>query len=320
MTLSLFENDAPHQEPSRLTAFSGNRINRDAEHRGPNCLQEALAVAGAHQLAIAGNQLLLKPVGPRFDPLFSAEELADLEPDHERAVLLGTTQSGEPRIAVPLRAATEDIAERYRLTDARTAFRDALIDEEMLGALAQGLSLLHWNGANLFCGKCGTKTESQLGGYKRSCPNCGHMMFPRTDPVVIMLTVDVKRDLVLLGRGHHFAPGMYSTLAGFVEPGETIEDAVRRETLEESGIRIGRVRYHASQPWPMPHSLMIGCYAQALNEEIKRDEQELADCRWFTRAEVAAMLEADPAGEGPFAPPPGAIAHRLMRDFVEWKR
>jgi NAD+ diphosphatase len=134
-----------------------------------------------------------------------------------------------------------------------------------------------------------------------------------------MMTIDIERDLCLLGRGAHFAPGMYSCLAGFVEPGETIEQAVRRETHEESGVEIGRVRYHASQPWPMPHTLMIGCYAEALSFDISRDEIELEDCRWFTRAEVATMLEAA-AGEGFSAPPGGAIAHRLMRDWVEWTK
>jgi NAD+ diphosphatase len=103
--------------------------------------------------------------------------------------------------------------------------------------------------------------EGKAGGYRRVCTACGHMVFPRTDPVVIMLTIDVERDLCLLGRSPHFPEGMYSCLAGFVEPGETIENAVRRETHEEAGIRVGRVRYHASQPWPMPHTLMIGCYA-----------------------------------------------------------
>jgi NAD+ diphosphatase len=320
MSISLFETDAPHPEASRLTAFSGNRLDRAAEHRTEDCLEQAVAHDGAHILVLAGGKLVLKHDDQVLDALFAKHELAGLHPDMETLILLGYRQNGEPRLAVSLTMPLEQLESQFKITDARSAFRDSLLDEETLGEVAQALSLTHWNAANRFCGKCGTKSESQLGGYKRSCPTCGHMMFPRTDPVVIMLTVDVANDRVLLGRGHQFAPGMYSTLAGFVEPGETIEDAVRRETLEESGIETGRVRYHASQPWPMPHSLMIGCYAEALSHEIRRDEQELADCRWFTRAEVAAMLEADPAGDGPFAPPRGAIAHRLMRDWVEWSR
>jgi NAD+ diphosphatase len=116
---------------------------------------------------------------------------------------------------------------------------------------------------------------------------------------------------------------MYSCLAGFLEPRETIEPTVRRETLEESGIKVGRVRYHASQPWPMPHSLMIGCYAEAISFDIRRDETELEDCRWFTRDETAEMIERSAtsgAAAGTTTPPPkGAIAHRLMRDWLDWK-
>ena len=134
----------------------------------------------------------------------------------------------------------------------------------------------------------------RAGGYKRLCPACGTEHFPRTDPVAIMLTV--TRERCLLGRGRHFAPGMYSALAGFIEPGETIEDAVRRETLEEAGIRLGRVVYHASQPWPFPYSLMIGCFGEALNDDISADANELEDCRWFARDEVLAMLAGDASG------------------------
>jgi NAD+ diphosphatase len=111
---------------------------------------------------------------------------------------------------------------------------------------------------------------------------------------------------------------MYSCLAGFVEPGETIENAVRRETLEESGIHTGRIRYHASQPWPMPHTLMLGCFAEAKSKDVKYDTQELEDCRWFTREETLEMLER-PGVTGKAPPPKGAIAHRLMRDWIEWK-
>ena len=127
-----------------------------------------------------------------------------------------------------------------------------------------------------------------------------------------MLTV--ARDKCILGRSKHFAPGMYSALAGFIEPGETIENAVRRETLEEAGIRLGRVVYHASQPWPFPYSLMIGCYGEALSEEIDADLEELEDCRWFSREEVLTML--DRTHPTRFVPPKGAIAYHLIRDWA----
>ena len=317
MTATLFDTDAPHPEPSELTAFSGNKLDRQAEYRADDCVEKALAVEGTHILAFSGSRLILKHDGQILDPLFSAYELAELKPDFDAAVLLGYKENGEPRIAVPVLIPAEELASHYKPTEARALFRDSLIQGELLGEVAQAVALLNWNAANLFCGKCGSPTEIKLGGYKRACTKCDHMMFPRTDPVVIMLTIDVERDRCLLGRSHHFQEGMYSCLAGFVEPGETIENAVRRETFEEAGIEIGRVRYHASQPWPMPHSLMIGCYAEARSVEIKIDTQEMQDVRWFGRAEAAVMLEASP-GNPYFAPVEGAIAHRLLRDWIEW--
>ena len=152
------------------------------------------------------------------------------------------------------------------------------------------------------------------GGAKRRCESCGAEHFPRTDPVVIMLAVRDGR--CLLGRGPQFPEGWYSTLAGFVEPGETVEEAVRREILEESGIRIGTVTYLASQPWPFPHSLMLGCLGEAIGDTIDFDKTELEDCRWFSRDEVAQML-AGTHPEGIVSPPGGAIARALIRYWAE---
>ena len=152
------------------------------------------------------------------------------------------------------------------------------------------------------------------GGYRRDCPACNAQYFPRTDPVAIMLAIDGDR--CLMGRQARFAPGTYSCLAGFIEPGETIEDAVRREIAEEAGIRIGAVVYHASQPWPFPMTLMIGCFAQATSTEIVPDTDELEDCRWFTREETLAMLAGEHA-DGLATPPRMAIAHTLIRAWAE---
>jgi NAD+ diphosphatase len=151
-------------------------------------------------------------------------------------------------------------------------------------------------------------------GAKRHCAACGAEHFPRTDPVAIMMVV--RGEMCLLGRGPHFPAGMLSCLAGFVEQGETIEDAVRRETREESGIIVGDVRYIASQPWPMPHSLMIGCIAQAHSETIAHDATELELCGWFSRGAVRQMLDGTHP-DGFSAPLKGAIAGTLMQLWVE---
>lgn len=319
MTSRIFSDTAPPLEASNLTAFAQNKLVRDSEHRDEESLKQALAVEGAHILAFSGGKLILKHDGQVLDPLFAPYELPEFDPDFENAVLLGFQPTGEPRIAVPVRCAIDDLAAHFKAADARTLYRDELLGEELLGEVAQGLSLVHWNNDNRFCGRCGGAMQARIGGYKRVCSVCEHSIFPRTDPVVIMLTIDEERDLCLLGRSHRFPEGMYSCLAGFVEPGETIENAVRRETMEESGIAVGRVAYHASQPWPMPHTLMMGCFSEALSREINRDEAELADCRWFSRSEVEAMV-AMTGADGRSAPLKGAIAHRLMVDWLEWPR
>nr|WP_274706803.1 NAD(+) diphosphatase [Allorhizobium sonneratiae] len=312
----MFDHDAPHPEASQLTAFAGNELNRLAEARTEESLAEALKRDGLHILAFSGNRLVLKHEEQVLDPLFAPYELADLAPDPDNAVLLGYKANGEPRIALPVLAEESRFAQGYKLITARELYRDTDLEAELIGEAAQGFSLLHWNSENRFCGSCGQPMQPRIGGYKRECPACGRISFPRTDPVAIMLCVDEKEDRVLLGRGVHFPEGMYSCLAGFIEPAETIENAVRREVLEESGTRIGRVRYHASQPWPVPHQLMIGVLAEALSFEITRDEAELADCRWFSRDEVKAMI--DLRSEAAKAPAKGTIAHRLMSDWLDW--
>jgi NAD+ diphosphatase len=189
-----------------------------------------------------------------------------------------------------------------------------LVDAGDLPSLAAGKALINWHARHRFCPNCGTGTIATQGGWRRDCPACKVQHFPRTDPVVIMLALDGEH--ALLGRSHRFAPGMWSCLAGFVEPGETIEEAVRREVREETGVCCGRVRYFASQPWPFPTSLMIGCHTQALAREIVIDRAELAEARWFAREEVALML-ARRHPNGLSAPAPHAIAHHIVRAWVE---
>lgn len=169
-------------------------------------------------------------------------------------------------------------------------------------------SLVDWHARHRFCAQCGETTSLAKGGWQRGCGTCNTQHFPRTDPVTIMLAEHNGR--LMLGRGKGWPEGSFSALAGFVEPGETIEEAVIREVYEEAGVRVRDVSYVASQPWPFPSQLMIGCHSHADSDELVIDETEMAEVIWFERSEVEAAL----AGDGPFrAPPPHAIAHTLMQ-------
>jgi NAD+ diphosphatase len=200
------------------------------------------------------------------------------------------------------------------VTDLRSIAVRAMVHGDHLPPLAEGKALLNWHGRHRFCPNCGAPTSPVEGGWRRDCRSCGTQHFPRTDPVAIMLPIADER--CVLGRSHRFQAGMWSCLAGFVEPGETIEEAVRRETREEVGIVCGRVDYFASQPWPFPTSLMIGCHAEALSQDIMIDRAELDDARWFAREEVAAMLGRRHPG-GLSTPPTVAIAYHIIRAWVE---
>jgi len=173
-------------------------------------------------------------------------------------------------------------------------------------------SLTDWHARHRFCAQCGGDTKLAKGGWQRNCAACEASHFPRTDPVTIMLVEHEGR--LMLGRGLGWPEGRFSALAGFVEPGESIEEAVAREVLEEAGVRVRDVTYVASQPWPFPSQLMIGCHSHTDSDELTIDETEMAEVEFFTRAQVQAAM----AGDGPFvAPPPHAIAHHLMQWWIE---
>ena len=313
MSLSIFETSAPHDEPSQLTAFAINTLDRRSEHRTEGELQEALGKSDTRFFAFSKGNALVK----QGRSLLTLNDIEQFEPDFDNAAIIGWTNEGSARVTVSIKLDEEQLKEGDQLLNPRSIYSNNLLEGDLLGQLAQAASINAWINSTLFCGVCGHKTKPRAGGYNRQCTGCEKMHFPRTDPVVIMLIIDEKNDRCLMGRSPHFATQMYSTLAGFVEPGETIEDAVRRETFEESGIKVGRVRYHASQPWPMPHTLMIGCIAEALTTEIDYDSEELEDCRWFSREEVAERLKHS-EGEDRLSPPKGAIAHRLLQDWLDW--
>jgi NAD+ diphosphatase len=257
----------------------------------------------------------LKNTSTGHDPLFTAAETGGLGETAEVAFI--GLLDGAARFAVALSpSATAMLQARpdIELIDLRSIAMRGLLEGDHLSALAEGKALLNWHARHRFCPNCGAATRAAEGGWRRDCPACRTLHFPRTDPVVIMLAIAGER--CVLGRSPRFQSGMWSCLAGFVEPGETVEEAVRRETREEAGIVCGPVAYFASQPWPFPMSLMIGCYAQARSREIVIDRTELDDARWFERDEVALMLSGRHP-DGFTAPLPHAIAHLILRAWVE---
>ncbi|MDR3089722.1 MAG: NAD(+) diphosphatase [Desulfobulbaceae bacterium] len=182
----------------------------------------------------------------------------------------------------------------------------AHLDESNWVQAGRALQILDWHEQNRFCGRCGEKAVEQTNEFAMLCPRCGLKNYPRLAPAVIMAVT--SGDEILLGRAHHFPDGMYSALAGFVEPGETLENAVRREAREETGVAVGQVRYFASQPWPFPNSLMIGFVAEARSRDIRLDHTELSDARWFT------------AENPPRLPDKMSIARRLIDAFFAQTR
>lgn len=296
---------------SDQNGFSGNGLDRLGEHREDLDVDALINCEQARFFVVAGHRQLVKSIDP-FQALFSGQEITHLGEDYTRSYLLGLNAKGHGEFALGI-APREEFPDEVKAIDLRSIARGGLLTGQEVGAIAQARSLVSWHHNNPFCAKCGARTEIIQAGYARRCTSCDTTHFPRTDPVSIMLAVDGDR--CLLGRSPHFPENMVSALAGFIEVGETIEEAVRREILEEAGIRCGRVRYHSSQTWPFPSSLMIGCYAQAETTDIKLDE-ELDLCRWFTREETRAIL-ANNHQNGFWAPPSTAIAHQLMRSFVE---
>ena len=178
----------------------------------------------------------------------------------------------------------------------------------------QAKALLDWHARHGFCPACGHATEMRDGGYRRVCPACAAEHFPRTDPVVIMLPT--FGDSCLVGRNARFLNGLFSTFAGFVEPGETMEEAVAREVREETGLIVKTVRYHRSQPWPFPSSLMLGCYAEVSSQNFTLDGTEIVEARWVTKAQARQWLQ-DEVMDGMRVTAPIAIAHHLLKDWAE---
>ncbi len=231
-------------------------------------------------------------------------------------VFLGVDRKGRPYAALDVSAAEDPetqgpLAGLGTFTDLRAL--GASIDGGDAAILGTAKALVDWHARHRFCAQCGAPTSPRDGGWKRKCPSCQAEHFPRTDPVVIMLAT--RHDKCLVGRGKQFPKGFFSALAGFVEPGESIEEAVAREIGEEAGVKVGAVRYHSTQPWPFPSSLMIGCFADAETDEIVLDD-ELAEARWLDRSTAREILAGGGPGDVKF-PPAFAIAHQLIKAWAE---
>jgi NAD+ diphosphatase len=296
--------------------YSGSHLVRAADKRAdPDAIKALAEREDCGYYVVSDEMIVLKRAGAGFDPLFTPADIARFTGVTERVFLGLLKQSPRFGLALaPEAASALKDDDSFLVTDLRSIAVQGLVDAEHLPPIAEAKALLHWHARRHFCSNCGKESVVKDGGWRRECVACGMQHFPRTDPVVIMLAV--AGDRCLLGRQARFAAGMWSCLAGFVEPGETIEEAARRETLEEAGILCGRVRYFASQPWPFPSSLMIGCHAEAVSEEITVDRSELEDARWFTCTEAAAMLQRRHP-QGLTTPPPVAIAHHIIRSWVE---
>ena len=302
--------------PKPYLGYTASQIERAAEIRPDAAALKTLEHdPTARAYVIAGEMVVLNRGDGVADPLFALADGRTLGTPRE-TIFIGLQQKA-PRFAIALEpASAEALKQREHLvvTDLRSIAVNSLVHKDHLPPLAEGKALLNWHMRHRFCPSCGAATEVVSAGWRRDCPSCKTEHFPRTDPVVIMLPV--AGSSCVLGRSYRFARGMWSCLAGFMEPGETIEEAVRRETREEAGVVCGRVNYFASQPWPFPSSLMIGCHAEALTREIVIDRSELDNARWFDREEVATMLLRNHP-ETFTTPPEVAIAYHIIRAWVE---
>jgi NAD+ diphosphatase len=302
---------------SAVVGFSNYPLDRLSERREDDAFVAAkLGDPSTRFFMLAGDLPILKRSGDVYDPHFRRDEALGFG-EFLQTIFLGLDEQGAALFGATIdRARAEGLAGRpdVEVVDLRSVAARGLVGPAALGEIGGAKAMIDWHARHRFCANCGQPSKVKAAGWRRECPACSAQHFPRVDPVVIMVAIDGDR--CLLGRQARFAPGMYSALAGFLEPGETIEEAVRREIREEAGVACSRVVYLASQPWPFPSSLMIGCFAKATGTELMVDHTELEDARWFSRDELASMFDASHP-RGLLAPLPFAIAHHLLKAFVE---
>ncbi len=309
--------------------FAGNPIDRgDALRRDETEINDLMRSASARVLILAGLDPLISASDDSSAKLGwlsyeHAQDVIDAEPKH--TTLLGIDSAGNPLVAWSVaggaRQGSDDISNAktaelgLEICDARESAM--LVSGEETGILAQARSNLGWHATHGFCARCGEATAMRRGGLMRQCTACKAEHFPRTDPVVITVVTNGDRCLLGQSAGRLSAMRMYSALAGFMDQGESMEEAVRREVMEEAGIKVGRVRYHSTQPWPFPSSLMIGSHSEALTTEIDIDDFEMTDVRWWNREEVRLALAEK--NEQLRVPGRIAIAHHLIKAWATGK-
>ncbi len=303
-----------------FNTFAGNPLDRASDKRSdPEWLARQLASSESLGLALWNGQPFVEPSkdGQLQIAYLPAKLVGELAGGHERLLFMGLWKdtavfavdldgAANPAEGGPLEGLGK--FEDLRAIALRVPDTDAAI-------LATAKSMFEWRRRHQHCAVCGQPSEAREGGWKRQCPSCESEHFPRTDPVVIMLAY--HGDRCMLGRQERWPKGMFSALAGFLEPGESIEEACARELSEEAGLRTRKVRYHSTQPWPYPSSLMIGLLAEVEDDEGTPDQTEISEIRWFTREEARELV--DGKLEGTFAPQRLAIAHQLIKAWVEEK-
>lgn len=312
-------------DPNFVHTFAGNPLDRAQHLRKDDAVLNTLRQAEDsqyllfHRLKVAtdaqGNLAWLSPAQLFDAQIFKGQLSAELGQE----VFLGLA-NGRGHFALDLilpkdNNVPESLQPIAEFTDCRQAV--GYLSQDQGGVVSQARAALDWHQRNPYCAQCGQPTKASRGGQIRHCQSCAKHTFPRTDPVAIMLIQDdAQGDYCLLGKsqGRMAQSNFYSALAGFVDQGESLEEAVRREVMEEAGISVGKVSYHSSQPWPFPSSLMIGCHGIALNKDIVIDPEEMADVAWFGRPAVLAAIKGD--NPDLRIPGPGAIAHHLIKAWA----